>query len=78
MNVTADELASRAALFGETRRELGRAGEPGDVAVLGVAESSGGVAAYAQAGATWWLESLSPMRGSLDELESVVRAGPPI
>jgi hypothetical protein len=32
---------------------------------------------YAEAGATWWLESLSPMRGSLDVLLAIVSAGPP-
>jgi hypothetical protein len=36
-----------------------------------------GIQAYAEAGATWWLESLSPMRGSLDELLAIVEAGPP-
>jgi len=32
---------------------------------------------YGTAGATWWFESLSPMRGSVDELERIVGAGPP-
>jgi hypothetical protein len=33
--------------------------------------------AFGEAGATWWLESLSPMRGSVDDLEAIVRSGPP-
>lgn len=49
-----------------------------DIAVLGSSASDGpGPDEYAAAGATWWLESLSPMRGSVDELEAIVRAGPP-
>ena len=34
-------------------------------------------AAYAEAGTTWWLESIHDMRASPDELREVVRAGPP-
>jgi hypothetical protein len=30
-----------------------------------------------EAGVTWWLESLSPMRAPLDELRRVIEAGPP-
>jgi alkanesulfonate monooxygenase SsuD/methylene tetrahydromethanopterin reductase-like flavin-dependent oxidoreductase (luciferase family) len=61
------------------RQALGRAGEPFDVAVLGISEAAQPKvsAAFAGAGATWWLESLSPMRGSMDELEAIVRSGPP-
>jgi hypothetical protein len=77
MELTAADLEARVAILTEARRELGREGEPADVAVLGVAAASEGVAAWAQAGATWWLESLSPMRGSTNKLEAVVRAGPP-
>jgi hypothetical protein len=32
---------------------------------------------YAAVGATWWLESLSGLRGSFDELLARVEAGPP-
>jgi alkanesulfonate monooxygenase SsuD/methylene tetrahydromethanopterin reductase-like flavin-dependent oxidoreductase (luciferase family) len=60
------------------RAELGRAGEPIDIAVLGVSDDARQTAiAFRDAGATWWLESLSPMRGSVDELEAIVRNGPP-
>ncbi|HET9520581.1 MAG TPA: LLM class flavin-dependent oxidoreductase [Candidatus Limnocylindrales bacterium] len=60
------------------RRAGGRAADPFDVAVFAYSGPGGGEpAAYAEAGATWWLESLSPMRGSLDALHAVVAAGPP-
>jgi alkanesulfonate monooxygenase SsuD/methylene tetrahydromethanopterin reductase-like flavin-dependent oxidoreductase (luciferase family) len=61
------------------RAALGLAGEPFDVAVFAFSEphDPGRAAAYGAAGATWWLESLSPMRGSLADLLSVVAAGPP-
>ena len=49
------------------------------MAVLGISEAAQPQvsAAFADAGATWWLESLSPMRGSVDDLEAIVRSGPP-
>jgi hypothetical protein len=61
------------------RESTGRRVEPYDVAVFGLAEPGGAelVASYADRGATWWLESLSPMRGSIDELLVVIGAGPP-
>jgi hypothetical protein len=34
-------------------------------------------AAYAQAGATWWLENLHDKRGAFDEVLALVRSGPP-
>jgi alkanesulfonate monooxygenase SsuD/methylene tetrahydromethanopterin reductase-like flavin-dependent oxidoreductase (luciferase family) len=90
MAMTPDVLAARLEIARATRRDLGRAGEPFDVAVLGVSAGSaasvgsGSVGAgpadvreFEKAGATWWLESLSPMRGSLDGLMAIVHAGPP-
>lgn len=52
---------------------------PFDIAIFGLSEGSGArvPASYADAGATWWLESLSPMRGSVDQLRRLVEAGPP-
>jgi alkanesulfonate monooxygenase SsuD/methylene tetrahydromethanopterin reductase-like flavin-dependent oxidoreductase (luciferase family) len=57
----------------------GRIGEPFEMALFARSgpDERDLVAAYEAAGATWWLESLSPMRGSLDELLAVVEAGPP-
>jgi hypothetical protein len=49
------------------------------VAVLGISDAGQPQpsADFGAAGATWWLESLSPLRGSLDDLEAIVRSGPP-
>jgi len=33
---------------------------------------------YERAGATWWLESINGLRGTVDEMESLVKAGPPL
>ena len=50
-----------------------------DVAVSGVTPggSSGLAPAYAEAGATWWFESLFGLRGSHAEMLERVAAGPP-
>lgn len=72
--------------FGEMverlRREsasLGRADEPMEVALFAFSGPADVdlVARYEDAGATWWLESLSPLRGSFEQLLGRVRAGPP-
>jgi probable F420-dependent oxidoreductase len=46
-----------------------------DVAVLGQRDR-GDPAAYANAGATWWLENLHDKRGSSDEVLALVQQGP--
>jgi alkanesulfonate monooxygenase SsuD/methylene tetrahydromethanopterin reductase-like flavin-dependent oxidoreductase (luciferase family) len=62
----------------EERASLGRTGTPFEVAVFGFSQHGGPTALeYAANGATWWLESLSPMRGPLDDLLAIVEAGPP-
>jgi hypothetical protein len=54
---------------------IGRSDEY-DVAVL--AESNRmDPGAYAQAGATWWLENLHDKRGGVDEILALVQQGPP-
>ena len=35
------------------------------------------IAPYADVGATWWMETLEPRRGDLEELRKRVRMGPP-
>ncbi len=79
MSLSAEAFADLVRIAMAEREALGRAGEPFDVAVLGLSEGAHQRAsgAFADAGATWWLESLSPMRGSLEELEVIVRSGPP-
>ena len=79
MNLAPEAFADLVAIATAEREALGRAGEPFDVAVLGLSEGAHerASAAFGEAGATWWLESLSPMRGSVDDLEAIVRSGPP-
>jgi hypothetical protein len=63
------------------RAAAGRARDPYDIAAFGFTDPGepgrAVVRAFADAGATWWLESLSPMRGSLEALLTIVEAGPP-
>ena len=79
MTMTAEAFGALVAIAHEERRALGRAGEAFDVAMLGLSEPGQAEpsASFGRAGATWWLESLSPMRGSLEDLEDIVRLGPP-
>jgi probable F420-dependent oxidoreductase len=44
-----------------------------DVAVIGEGDSS----AYEQAGATWWLENVHDRRGTPEDMQRLVEAGPP-
>jgi len=80
MTLTPDALAGMVARIREERAATGAASEAFDVAVFGFCEPPGDefVATYERAGATWWLESLSPMRGSIDALVARVEAGPPV
>jgi alkanesulfonate monooxygenase SsuD/methylene tetrahydromethanopterin reductase-like flavin-dependent oxidoreductase (luciferase family) len=79
MALTAAAFGALADVFVNERLRLGRAGEPFEMAVLGFAGDAPStiVRDFAAAGATWWFEALSPMRGSVDELEAIVRRGPP-
>ena len=76
MALTPIDLAS---MVSRLRSALVDADRAYDIAIFGLTDPSDPdrVAAYADAGATWWLESLSPMRGSIDQLMSIVDAGPP-
>jgi alkanesulfonate monooxygenase SsuD/methylene tetrahydromethanopterin reductase-like flavin-dependent oxidoreductase (luciferase family) len=53
--------------------------DPFEVAINGVsaADETGLPKTYASAGATWWLECLFGMRGSVEEMLRRVEAGPP-
>ena len=72
-------LAERVELARATaRREAGLDGRPFDVAVFGQAGLGGFTPAdYEAAGATWWLESVTPQRGSTDDILAIAAAGPP-
>ncbi len=80
MVLTPEAFGTMVGRIDEERASLGRSGEPFDIAVFGFSDagSPGLVRSYAAQGATWWLESLSPMRGSLDELLAIVEDGPPV
>jgi probable F420-dependent oxidoreductase len=68
MTVSPDELADRIAATGR--------GDGFDVAVHGYSDIAD-PRAYAEAGATWWLEDVHDLRASLDDVLSRVAAGPP-
>jgi alkanesulfonate monooxygenase SsuD/methylene tetrahydromethanopterin reductase-like flavin-dependent oxidoreductase (luciferase family) len=77
--LTPDDVATRVDRIAAERAALGRGDLPFDVALFADSTLAGadGVRGYAEAGATWWLESFSPMRGPVDELVAIVAAGPP-
>jgi alkanesulfonate monooxygenase SsuD/methylene tetrahydromethanopterin reductase-like flavin-dependent oxidoreductase (luciferase family) len=79
INLEPDAFAGMVERVRADRAALGRTTEPFDIALFALSEPSRPALsrAYAEAGATWWLESLSPMRGSIDDLLAVVAAGPP-
>lgn len=60
-------------------REHRRGDAPFEVAVDGYTEPGEAELphAYAEAGATWWLESVHAMRGTLEEMVARVATGPP-
>jgi alkanesulfonate monooxygenase SsuD/methylene tetrahydromethanopterin reductase-like flavin-dependent oxidoreductase (luciferase family) len=63
----------------ETIRGLRVTDQPFDVVVMGHVERGDRdtPAAYADAGATWWLENVHDTRGHLEEMLALVRFGPP-
>ncbi len=69
------DIARSAALL----KEMNPAERLFDVAISGVSEPGqyALVEEYASAGATWWLESLFGLRGSVDDLRERIRSGPP-
>lgn len=81
VNEEAKMIRSPEQLAGEVAaiREHLPPGKPFDVAISGC--SSAGeramVAEYIDAGATWWIESVFGLRGSLDEMKARIAAGPP-
>ncbi len=80
MNLSPAAFATMVGRMGEELAAAGRADAPFDIAVFGLSEPSGAdaVAAFGAVGATWWLESLSPQRGSFEELLARIEAGPPL
>ncbi len=68
MTLSPDDIARSIATIGRSRDY--------DVAVLGES-GRGDPVAYAESGATWWLENLHDRRGSAEEVLRLVSAGPP-
>jgi probable F420-dependent oxidoreductase len=67
MTLTPEQLAERIAVIGRS--------DAFDVIVHGYSDRAE-PAAYAAAGATWWLEDIHDMRAPLEQLLPVVEAGP--
>ena len=73
-----DRFAERVATIRGHREQAGNDDRPFDIAVFGSAGLDGSdVEGYAAAGATWWLESFSPMRGTLEQILASIAGGPP-
>jgi len=71
-------LAEHVAMIRDQRAAIGLGDAPFEVAVFGHAGLGGfDPADYEAAGATWWLENVSPMRGSVAEITRLVAEGPP-
>ncbi len=68
MTLSPDDIARSIATIGRSDQY--------DVAVLGESDRMDPTA-YANAGATWWLENLHDKRGALDEVLALVQKGPP-
>jgi alkanesulfonate monooxygenase SsuD/methylene tetrahydromethanopterin reductase-like flavin-dependent oxidoreductase (luciferase family) len=72
---TPDQIATQVGYICQHRT----AATPFDIAVDGVSKAgeSGLVREYEQAGATWWFEIIHQLRGTQEELEQRIQAGPP-
>jgi alkanesulfonate monooxygenase SsuD/methylene tetrahydromethanopterin reductase-like flavin-dependent oxidoreductase (luciferase family) len=79
MSLMPEDVAERIALIGAERSRLGVDDQPFDIALFAHSDADEAplVEAYARAGVTWWLESLSPARGATDVLLERIEAGPP-
>lgn len=76
--MTPDAVADLVGIAREERVRLGRGHEPFEVSMFGIAGAGGYTPSdYERAGVTWWLESVSPMRGSIADARAIAEAGPP-
>lgn len=69
-----DALAEIVEAIRVLRRESGRAELPYDVAIGGAPGTD--PAPFAEAGATWWMETFAPEQASVDAVRGVLRDGP--
>jgi alkanesulfonate monooxygenase SsuD/methylene tetrahydromethanopterin reductase-like flavin-dependent oxidoreductase (luciferase family) len=79
MALAPDDFESMVQDVRAERAALDRAEEPLAIGVFGRSEPGEEqvIADFEATGATWWLESLSPLRGSEAELLARIEAGPP-
>jgi len=81
ISLFADAFGAMVERLQAERAAIGRSADPFEIAVFAYSDAGADgarlAAGYAEAGATWWLESLSGMRGSVDALLARVEAGPP-
>jgi probable F420-dependent oxidoreductase len=79
MEMPPEAFAERVTRYRNERAALGLDPDGGEVALFAFSEPGDVdlVGAYEAAGATWWLESLSPQRGTPEALLARVAAGPP-
>jgi alkanesulfonate monooxygenase SsuD/methylene tetrahydromethanopterin reductase-like flavin-dependent oxidoreductase (luciferase family) len=75
MEMTPDQLSEMVDSIRAERERLGRSADPFDVAVFGYLRP-GTERAWTEAGVTWWLETFTPGRASVDETLRVIRQGP--
>ena len=77
MGVSPDQLRASVAVLAEEGAAIGHGF---DVVISGVTHGAGrgDPAEYADAGATWWLEAISPSFGDIEELRRRIEAGPRI
>lgn len=79
MDMAPDALVAHVTSIRAELAALGRADAPFDIALFGLAGAApAAVAEYEVAGATWWLESFSPLRGTVDDVRAIIQAGPPV
>ncbi len=73
MTLSPEDVRARIAFIRDARTTSGAF----DVAVLG-SQGPAVPAAYEDAGATWWLESVHDLRGPFDDMLALVERGPPV
>lgn len=71
---TPDDIASIVADIGAHRRSM----DGFDVVVNAGPPPRASMQEFADAGATWWMESMGHLPGWWDELRGIVRGGPPV
>jgi probable F420-dependent oxidoreductase len=76
MIVTPEQVAEKVAYIKQHRS----GSSPFDIALSGtsVPGDASLVREFAEAGVTWWLESLHGFRGTFDDLKARINAGPPV